>query len=292
LHGSRELTAVLSVGGITLQLSGCAPDQVPEPLRAFLVEADSAEVLCEGALETLALPERDLLFDSRGVWRVDAGTDGGIRLVLRAGPHPGRPYHALELNEDLTHGRVTLDPAPLKDELQPFLLRAPLHELWTCFLLLRGRGVLVHACGLRTHQDVHLFVGESGAGKSTLAAILESRFGLVLSDDRIVLRPDSAGFRAYGTPWHGEARFASPESGKLCSIHFLSQAPKSRRTRLDPEEAAPRLAACSFMAGWPMQGIKDLLTTCVMICERIPCYRLEFSPDESAPAAAGLRPMP
>jgi hypothetical protein len=292
LHGRRELTAVLSVGGITLQVEGCAPDQVPEPSRAFLVDANSAEVTCEGTLGTLALPERDLLFDSGGVWRVDAGMDGGIRLVLRAGPHPGHPYHAVELNEHLTHGRVTLDPAPLKDEPEPFLLRAPLHELWTCFLLLRGRGALVHACGLRTHQDVHLFVGESGAGKSTLAGILESRFGLVLSDDRIVLRPDGGGFRAYGTPWHGEARFASPESGKVCSICFLSQAEKSRRIRLDPAEAALRLAACSFMAGWPLQEIKDLLGLCVVICESTPCYRLDFSPDDSAPAAAGLMPMP
>ena len=265
---------------------------MPESLQAFRVEAKSAEVVCEGTLEPLALAERKLLFDSGGVWRVDAGIDRGLRLVLRAGPHPGRPYHAVELNEHLTHGRVTLDPTPLEDESEPFLLRAPLHELWTSFLLLRGRGALVHACGLLTHQHVHLFVGESGVGKSTLAGILESRFGLVLSDDRIVLRPDGEGFRAYGTPWHGEARFASPKCGKLCSISFLSQSAESQRIRLDPEEAAARLAACSFMAGWPLHGIKDLLATCVVICERTPCYRLDFTPDDSAPAAAGLRPVP
>jgi len=264
---------------------------VPRPSRAFLVEAASAEVRCEGALETLALPERELLFDSGGVWRVDAGVNGGIRLVLRAGPHPGRPYHTVELNERLTHGRVTLDPAPLKDEPAPFLLRAPLHELWTNFLLLRGRGVLVHACGLLTHHNVHLFVGESGAGKSTLAAILESRFGIVLSDDRIVVRPARGGFRAYGTPWHGEARFAAPSSGKLCAIYFLSHCEVSRCTRLEPQKAAPRLAAGCFMAGWPPQGIKDLLASCVFICKSIPCYRLDFSPDDSAPAAAGLTPV-
>ena len=92
-------------------------------------------------------------------------------------------------------------------------------------------------------------------------------------------------------PTHPSVR-GRVRSGKRCSIRSLNQAQKSHRIRLDPEEAAPRSAACSFMAGWPRQGTKDLLALHVLICERTPCYRLDFSPDGSAPAAAGLRPMP
>jgi hypothetical protein len=255
------------------------------------VDDPSPEVRCRGRLGPLGDACGRPVFDSGGVWRVDETPDGGIRLVLRSGPHPGRPYHCLELDAELTRGHVTLDPAGLEDAPQPFLLRSPLHELWTSFLLLRGRGLLVHGCGLLVREHVHLFVGPSGAGKSTLAGVLADRFGTILSDDRIVIRPEAGGFRAYGTPWHGEVRFASPQSGRLAAIYFLSHGRASRATLERRAQAAASLAACSFMAGWPLQGINLLLTQCVKIVESVPCHQLTFTPDESAAVAVGLEPQ-
>jgi len=110
--------------------------------------------------------------------------------VAGSSPHPGRPYHVLWLDESLERAEVVLDASLLLDEPQPFLLRAPALELWITFLLLRGRGLLQHGCGLLADDRVRVFVGESGAGKSTLPGVFERHAaGLVLSDDRLVVRP-------------------------------------------------------------------------------------------------------
>ena len=256
------------------------------------MDGSATDAACVAELGPVEISDRDVtLFDSGGVWRLDATAQNGLRLVLRTGRHPGRAYHALEVGRDLREGQVTLDPAELTDEPDPFALRAPLHELWTQFLLWRGRGALVHACGLLCDNRVHLFVGPSGAGKSTLAGILAGRYGEVLSDDRVVIRPEKAGFCAYGTPWHGEARFASARSGPLTSLSFLMQAPGSQRRVLTHDRAAAQLVANCFMAGWPRGNVKELLEMCVGIVKSVPCFELAFTPDDSAARAAGLEPV-
>jgi hypothetical protein len=211
-------------------------------------------------------------------------------VVLRAGGRQGRPYHVALLEPDLCRGEVTLDPRLISDTTDPFPLRAPLHELWTQFLLMRGRGALLHSCALLAGGQVHLFAGASGAGKSTIAALLSRRYGTILSDDRVIVRPEGDGFVAYGTPWHGLKPFASPRHGRLASVHFLAHGTRTQRLALPRHEAAARLLSCCFLAGWQPQGTEDLLETCVRIVDSVPCYAFPFTPDDSAPRVAGLEP--
>lgn len=279
---------MLAVGGISVALEGESPGSIPAHLQPYLVEEPHPLARCRGRRGPMELPVKArVLFDSGGVWRVDQAASG-IRLVLRAGEHPGRPYHLLELDEDLTRGEARLDPRGLQDRQRPFLLRDPLHELWVCFLLMRGRGLLVHGCGLLQEDGmVRVFLGQSGAGKSTLAALLqEHACGEILSDDRLIIRPDGQGFAVWGTPWHGEARFASPSMGVLAAIRFLEKAPESRLIELGPKEAVTRLFQACFLAGWPRTGLDFVLRFGVEVATQVDCRVLRFRPDRTAVAAA------
>ena len=279
----------VSVGGLSFSLP-LPPSGEPEPhLMPFLVDDSSPEIRCSGRLGAFdPTVERHTVFDSSGVWRVDQLADG-IELVLRAGRHPGRPFHTLTLNASNTQGYAILDVPERRNGTRPFLLSEPMLELWTSFLLMQGRGLLVHGCGVLCHGKVHLFVGPSGAGKSTLARVLSTRGrGTILSDDRLVVRPLSSHFEVYGTPWHGEAQFASPLHGALARINFLVQADHSRRVRMLAHQAAALLFQSCFMAGWPRTGLASILKMCTDVVEQIPCYTLYFRPDESAIRAAGL----
>jgi len=244
---------------------------------------------CRGRLGKLGpLHSEQSLFDSGGVWLVDQ-TESGIRLILRKGPPPGKPYHLLELNKELSSGSIVLDPSDLEDGPQPFLLRDPLHELWVSFMLMRGLGLLVHGCGVKIDGKVHIFVGESGAGKSTLARVFDDlKFGHILSDDRLVIRTDADDYSVYGTPWHGEAPYASPESGRLATINFLHKAPKSALEVMQPEAAASALFLVCFLAGWPRTGMDFILKCCTEIATRVPCRKLLFTPDQTAIEAAAI----
>ncbi len=293
MHGGRQLSIVLSVGGVAVELPDQPRQRIPKILIPFSGAQGSPRIVCRGHLAPLPESEPDrILFDSGGTWRVDPGEGpGAIRLVLRAGPHPGRPYQVLSLNADLSRAEVVLDASVLQGEPDPFLLRAPALELWITFLLLRGLGLLVHGCGLLLDGRVLVFAGESGAGKSTLADLfVRHQVGTILSDDRLVVRPDGDGFRVWGTPWHGEARFASPASGRLAGMYFLRHARQTRTTRLSPGEASLRLASDCFQAGWPREGLTHLLDLCARLAEGIPCHDLAFRPDPSVFQILGLAP--
>jgi hypothetical protein len=154
--------------------------------------------------------------------------------------------------------------------------------------LARDGGLELHACGLILRGGALLFCGRSGAGKSTTARLwrrLRPRTPL-LSDDRIVLRRRGGGFRAYGTPWHGDGGFASPRSAPLAAVFFIRHGRRSRARALPPAEAASRLFSRSFPPPWDRSAVGRVLDACARVAARVPCFELRFRPDASAIAAA------
>ena len=115
-------------------------------------------------------------------------------------------------------------PGSLSRRMDP--LTGPSLELLMVTYLGQVGGVITHSCGITMNGKGILFVGESGAGKSTLARLWNHEENIdVLSDDRIVVRKKGNEFWMYGTPWHGEARFASPRGARIERIFFLKHGP-------------------------------------------------------------------
>ncbi|MBN2494511.1 MAG: hypothetical protein JXR96_07980 [Deltaproteobacteria bacterium] len=262
----------MEIGRIAIRVHN--PGSIPAALRNFVSEGP-ASIDCQGRFAAVETPAGPALFDSGGVWRIH-GSAQSVSLVLRAA---GRDYHRLDLDPDLLGGRVCLDPGGIEDRAL-FALRAPMLELWCSFLLMRGTGLLVHGCGWLIDGRVHVFAGPSGAGKTTLARLIErAGAGELLSDDRLVIRPEAgAGFAVCGTPWHGEARFASPACGPLAGLYFLRHAPAHALRPLSPRRAAEVLFACCFVAGWPREGLAHVLDTAARIAESVPAWELAFAP--------------
>lgn len=291
------MSVCLAIGGLRFLLENAG--EPPAPLRPFVSRADETGLICRCHTGRVApVDEENLLFESGGIWCLDRARGDAVRIVLRRGGPGGVPFHALELSAELDRGIAVLDPDGLPQGERPFGLREPLLELWACFVLLRGRGLLVHGCGLLAEDGVHLFCGASGAGKSTLARVFEQhRAGTILSDDRLVLRPDGDQTRVYGTPWHGEARYAAPGHGVLRALHFLHHAPDTEAVPLRAAEAAGRLAAVCFLAGWPRADLQCVLDQCARVIGAVPCHDLGFTPDasvlsvlRSGTVGAGARP--
>ena len=57
----------------------------------------------------------------------------------------------------------------------------------------------------------------------------------------------TSGMRMYGTPWHGEAMYASPNSAPLSRIFILEHGHGNVLTRLSPSQAVAELFARSFV---------------------------------------------
>jgi hypothetical protein len=245
----------------------------------------------------LANPQRPPLFDSGDSWRLFAH-ESGFCFDFYAADLKGRPHKRLIINGRFSHARLQI--AEKVRASRPYLsypFAYPLDELLIMHRLTQERAIELHGTGIvRANGVANLFVGHSGAGKSTTTRLWTSREEVeVLSDDRIIVRLDNvrcddghdgpagpAQIRMYGTPWHGEAMFASPNRAPLTRIFVLEHGHGNLITRLSRSEAVGELFARAFVPFHRHEYIENALSFLEQLVSSVPCYRYSFEPDERA----------
>ena len=282
---------VLEIAGIGLEVRAAEPgidlvtDAAHEPFLAEDRGDDCASIVL--APVTSPRPPRrggKTLFDTGTVWRLEALDGGHHLLTLRSPLYGADPYLVVEFDPQYTRGQgETLDGGPhlAGGTMHPFVY--PFDEVVFLARLARGRGVLVHACGVAHAGRGILLLGTSGAGKSTSARLWSDRpASRVLSDDRIVIRRDVDTYRIYGTPWHGEAGCESPGSVPLDAVFILEQAPRNRIITMPPSAAVAQMMVRAFPAMWDQGGLEFAVQFLSTLAEHVPVRRLQFLPDASA----------
>src|SRR5579872_3892679 len=88
--------------------------------------------------------------------------------------------------------------------------------------------------------------------------------------------------RMYGTPWHGEAAYASPGSAPLARIFILEHGRGNVLTRLSPSQAVAELFARSFVPFHRYEYVSSALEFLQEMVDAVPCYRYAFEPNEAA----------
>ena len=86
----------------------------------------------------------------------------------------------------------------------------------------------------------------------------------------------------YGTPWHGEAMFASPNSAPLTRIFVLEHGHGNVITRLSPSQAVAELFARSFVPFHRHEYVDSALVFLEELVGSVPVYRYSFEPDQRA----------
>jgi len=164
--------------------------------------------------------------------------------------------------------------------MDPFF--GPTLELLMVHTLAEGKGAIIHACGISLNGKGILFVGESGAGKSTMAKMWDQETGVdVLSDDRNIVRKKGDQFWTFGTPWHGEAKFASPESVILERIFFLRHGKENAINEIKGSHPVSLFLTTSFPPYWDSDGMVYTLEMLTDLTAQVPCQELTFRPDRS-----------
>jgi hypothetical protein len=91
-----------------------------------------------------------------------------------------------------------------------------------------------------------------------------------------------SGMRMYGTPWHGEAMFASPNSAPLSRIFVLEHGHGNVLTPLSPSQAVAELFARSFVPFHRHEYVDSALQFLQEVADTVPVYRYSFEPDQRA----------
>ena len=216
------------------------------------------------------------VFDCPPIWAFFRHEDTRVFSVF-----PHESYPGAERVLVFSNGPDKVDlffPGPPWRRMDP--LTGPTLELLMVTYLGQKRGVITHSCGITLNGKGVLFVGESGAGKSTLARLWGKEKDVeILSDDRTIIRERGGNFWIYGTPWHGDAGFASPQGARLESIFFLRHGRTCSIRRVRGVDSVSRLLTCTFPSYWDPDGMSLTLDMLSDLVSAVPCHDLTFTPD-------------
>jgi hypothetical protein len=223
----------------------------------------------------------ELVFDSQSHWKLFE-TDGNIIVSLQSPLEGHSPYCVALFDGRYLHGEVYRIGPTSDIELipgTPGALDHTLMQLLTLSLMSRGRGMMLHACGIEHHGRGYLFLGNSGDGKSTMARLWGNR-GLVLNDDRIVLRRSEGVVQMYGTPWHGDFRSGVSHGVPLERCFFLDRGESNEAIGIKGSAACSMLLARAFLPLWDKDGVRFTLDFASELVAEIPTHVLTFVPTE------------
>jgi hypothetical protein len=156
----------------------------------------------------------------------------------------------------------------------------PLDQLLLMYVLAQKGGIILHAAGMVMNEKGYLFLGRSGAEKSTLVRLCGFRDDFdFLSDDRIVARKLDDGYRAYGTPWPGEAGIAANRRVSLSAIFFIYHGSENRIREISRKEALEKLLPVISISWYDRKGVEKILDFCDGLVSHVPAIELYFRPD-------------
>jgi hypothetical protein len=222
------------------------------------------------------------LFDSGSVWRLYEAEEG-FQFDFSTPILGDAPYKRLLVDDQFCCASLLMSDECFKDHSAAAPLEYPLDEVLITQHLTREKAIELHGCGIVAGERGagYLFVGHSGAGKSTTARLWSLQQGVeILSDDRIILREHAGEMLMYGTPWHGEAAYASSASSPLSGIFVLEHGLGNAITRLSRSQAVSELLARSFVPFYRHEYVCSALDVLQQVADSVPCYRYAFEPDQ------------
>ena len=262
----------LGIAGIIISLISDDNNQgfcIDDAYKSFISDGEPEVILWVHWQHNPQCDSGKKVFDSGTTWRL---LHKNKKIILKT------ISRTAILQSDFKAGDIHVPPEATGHRF-PFPLNYPLAEVLMINLLSKGRGAMVHACGVDDSGDGYLFLGNSTHGKSTIATLWSKNQATVLNDDRIIVREKDGEFWMYGTPWPGEYKEVSPEGLPIRKIFFLRHGEKNSVDPKNGAEAVTMLLARCFPAFWDKEGMDYTLGLCHRLVSKIPCYELNFVPD-------------
>jgi hypothetical protein len=271
--------------GLTFELSSGESSsglRLPECYSGFLIDHPATKAEAVYRILDPASDRLRPLATSDFQWHCDAWRMGRVendRFALELHSIVGdRWIPVANVESDFSAGEIR----PLvgrKAEPSPYALNYPYDQVLLLNRLLHFGAGVVHACGVVAEGQGLIFCGRSGVGKTTIARLWKAQDARLLNDDRSILRVSGTDILLESSPWNRKSPSANPESVPLRAIVHLRQAPENRLRRMDGARPLTSLLATSVAPFYSESGMEKLIETWAQVVERVPSYRLDFTPD-------------
>ena len=264
------------IGDIGIALDGepqIKQSEIKAAYRPF-ISTDPADIQLRMHVDSSGIPAGEKVFDSSPIWALYRQNDV---LIIKLFETMNGLNRSLCISRDCNRADLYFTE-PNGSFIDPFF--GPTIELLMVNYLARVGSIIVHACGVDYRGKGILFVGESGAGKSTLTKIWNKENGVeILSDDRIIIRKKNDQYWMYGTPWHGDARFASPAKVKLEKVFFIKHGQANSIKAAGGTLPVLRFLKASFPPFWDKKCMQFAMAFFNDLATAVPCRELSFVPD-------------
>jgi hypothetical protein len=264
------------IGDIAIALAGeprINPSKIKAAYRPFISQ-DPPDIQLRMHVDSPEIPVGEKVFDSSPIWALYRrnGT-----LTIKLFETMNGLNRSLSISPDFNRADLYFTE-PNGNFIDPFF--GPTIELLMVNYLAHVGSIIVHACGIDFRGKGLLFVGESGAGKSTLTKVWSKENGVeILSDDRIIVRKNDGQYWMYGTPWHGDAKFASPAKVKLEKVFFIKHGRKNSVKAVRGTFPVLQFLKASFPPYWDKNCMDFAMEFFNDLVAAVPCRELSFVPD-------------
>jgi len=283
-----QVACALNLAGRSFAFRGAAPLEFPAVFDQFLADPLPAspdacyEVGPAGAFQLPAVDPARIRWQSNH-WcfaGVDDRDDSDLLLAIHALPDERRITVA-RFRHDFSAGR--LERIAGRHGLpSPHAFNFPCDQAAVLNRMSRLGVIVVHAGAVSFDGQGLLFCGRSGAGKTTLSRLCRSAGATLLNDDRQFVWCDDRGAWMTPTPWHGSEPEINHRTVPLRAILQLQHAGSIALTPLAGAPAAARLLGNTVAPFYFADGMERVLHICDRLVERVPSYRLDFTPTHDA----------
>lgn len=267
--------ALISVAGLIVRFEANLEGELAFELPPSFLPFEIPERRCDVTVVVSSAAEIPPLSGRRlrpcGVnWRILENDSGRVFEIFH--PPSGTIYCRARASKDFRDWDVLL-----RGESSRVAMPHPLDQLLWIPPLGQVGGVFLHACGAVVGGRAFVFAGHSGDGKTTLAGLLEEEGLPILSDERVAIRREGGGYRAYGTPWAGEGDKVSTASHPLGALFVLRKAEDHRIVGAPRHVLAGEIVARSIVPYYLEDVAGEVLTNLARLLCEVPLYRLDFA---------------
>ena len=157
-------------------------------------------------------------------------------------------------------------------------LEYPLDGLILYYLTVIHGDIMIHASGVNHSGYGYIFSGVSGKGKSTIAKLWDNAQGIVIHDDRLIIRNIAGRWKMFNTPVYNDD---VPRESPLSRIYLIEHGIENKFIPVRGATAVSLVMANCIQHNWSPEIIARIMGSLSMMCSNIPVVKLSFKPDKS-----------
>ena len=247
--------------------------------RNYFCGRPDIEVYFKG-VDSIGFPDGKVTQDQGLCWCV--APDRKVSIIVYS-PMPSRHEEIvcrfnIEQNWDVVNALYLKNAPGIEEAIIKFLGNIILR-----YVILKHKGILLHASSVKWNNHGIAFAAPSGTGKSTHADLWKRYYGAaVLNDDSPAIKIKDNDIFVFGTPWSGSQGINTNDNAHLDMIVILEQATENHISKLETRQILSRLMPRFLVPFHDEDLMKTAIDNISQIIESTPVYLLCCKPEKEA----------